>query len=111
MSLIEILIYVTGAGKSPFDHWLNKLDRTTRAIVRTRIDRVCLGNFGDSKPIKNGDGIHELRIDYGAGYRIYYGKHASKIVVLLFGGDKSTQSRDIVRAKKYWVEYKGVSND
>ena len=106
MSLIKIIVYTTKTGKSPFFDWRDKLDIKTRAIIRTRLDRVALGNFGDSKPIKNGNGICELRIDYGPGYRIYFGTKNMCIIVLLIGGDKSSQNRDIAKAKQYWLESK-----
>lgn len=106
MSLIKILFYTTDTGKSPFSDWVKKLDPNTRAIVRTRIDRVSLGNFGDSKQIKDGNGTWELRIDYGPGYRVYFGKKGTTIVVLLLGGNKSSQTRDITKAKQYWLTCK-----
>ena len=69
-----------------------------------RLDRVSLGNFGDCHGV--GDGVQELRIDYGPGYRVYFGQVGSTIVLLLFGGDKSTQAKDIEQAKRYWNEYR-----
>ena len=104
MSTLKIAIYTTRTGRKPFSDWRTQLDKTARAIIRTRIDRVSLGNFGDSKPIKNGDGVWELRINFGPGYRIYFGKIGNAIVVLLAGGDKGSQSRDIEKAKRYWLE-------
>ena len=81
-----------------FDSWLEKLrDRKARARIQARIDRIELGNFGDVQPV--GEGISELRIFYGPGYRVYFTKRSSVIVVLLVGGDKSSQDRDIERAK------------
>jgi putative addiction module killer protein len=68
-----------------------------------------LGNFGDSKIIKGGDGIWELRINFGPGYRVYFGKKGTTIIILLLGGNKGTQERDIIKAKKYWLEYKELS--
>jgi putative addiction module killer protein len=104
MSLINIVIYTTKTGKVPFLDWQNKLDRKTRAIIKTRLDRVAFGNFGDSKPIKNGNRIRELRIDYGPGYRVYFATKNMQVVVLLIGGDKGSQDRDIAKAKQYWLE-------
>ena len=104
MSLIKIVTYTTKTGKIPFFDWQNKLDVQTRAIIRTRLDRIRLGNFGDSKSIKNGNGICELRIDYGPGYRIYFGKKGMLTIILLIGGDKKTQDRDIAKAKQYWLQ-------
>ncbi len=92
--------YVTTSGKEPFEDWLQSLkDVKTRAIIRTRLNRVRVGNFGDSKSL--GEGIHELRIHYGPGYRLYIGEWDDTIVILLCGGSKRTQDRDIRRAKEY----------
>jgi len=97
--------YLTQKNFSPFGDWLSKInDKKARAIVRTRLDRVKLGNFGDCKSI--GDNVHELRIHYVQGYRIYFGIDGKKIVILLFGGTKKTQRKDILKAKEYWNDYK-----
>jgi putative addiction module killer protein len=80
-----------------FADWLSQLrDAGARARVRTRIDRLALGNPGDVKPV--GERVSELRIPYGPGYRVYYLQRGQRVVVLLAGGDKSTQSRDIATA-------------
>ena len=82
-----------------FDTWFGKLrDRKARARIQARIDRIELGNFGDVEPV--GEGVSELRIFYGPGYRVYFTKQSSVVVVLLVGGDKSSQSKDIKRAKE-----------
>ncbi|VAW60944.1 hypothetical protein MNBD_GAMMA08-2243 [hydrothermal vent metagenome] len=96
--------YTDEAGHSPYAQWLDKL-RDKRAIARIimQVDRMELGLFGDSKPI--GDGLSELRIHYGPGYRVYYAKEEQHIYLVLCGGDKSTQSKDIKRAKTYWQDY------
>ena len=107
MSLIQISVYRTNTGKVPYFEWEDELDNFTKAIVTNRLERIKLGNFGDAKVIKDGGGIWELRIDYGSGYRIYFGKQGSAIIVLLMGGDKKSQNRDIKKAKQYWLEYKG----
>ena len=65
-----------------------------------------LGNLGDTKLIKNGNGIFELRIDFGSGYRIYFGKYNNSIIILLLGGDKKSQTRDIEKAKNQWLDCK-----
>ena len=78
-------------------------DRTARAKIQTRLGRLSLGNFGDSKFV--GEGVYELRIDYGGGYRIYFGQVGSRVILLLCGGDKSSQERDIQTAKSYWRDY------
>ena len=102
--MLEIRIFQTAVGKQPFLEWQNKLDGQADAKVTTRLNRLRLGNFGDCKII--GDGVSELRIDYGPGYRLYFGRYSSMIIVLLIGGDKSSQRRDINQAKRYWSEYK-----
>lgn len=111
MKLVDITLYTTDTGKQPFAEWQEGLDTKTESIVLARLARLRNGNFGDCKPIKDGNGIYELRINYGAGYRIYYGKHGSTIVVLLIAGDKGSHSRDITKAKRYWLDYKGKRHD
>lgn len=111
MSMIKILHYrIKMSKREPFADWLDDQDIKTQAVINARLDRVRLGNFGDCTRIKDGDGIWELRIDYGPGYRIYYGKDGLKVVILLIAGDKSTQRRDISKAGKYWQDYKESSN-
>lgn len=82
-----------------FINWLGKLkDRAAKVRIAIRMQRIEQGNFGDVKPV--GDGISEARISYGPGYRLYFLQHGETLVVLLCGGDKSTQSQDIAKAKK-----------
>lgn len=82
-----------------FSNWLGSLrDRQARIRIQVRIDRLALGNAGDVKPV--GEGVSEMRIDYGPGYRVYFVRRGSTLVVLLAGGDKRTQSRDIETALK-----------
>ncbi|HJU16907.1 MAG TPA: type II toxin-antitoxin system RelE/ParE family toxin [Stellaceae bacterium] len=82
-----------------FEDWLKRLrDRTARAKILVRIDRLALGNPGDVRPV--GGGISEMRIDYGPGYRVYFTQRGAVFVILLCGGDKSSQARDIKRAKE-----------
>ncbi len=104
-SIIQVLEYITEDGINPFHNWLNSLkDRSARARIRVRLNRVRLGNFGDCKPV--GKGVNELRVDYGPGYRIYYGKTETSIVIVLCGGSKKTQSKDMQLAQTYWAEFK-----
>ncbi len=105
----EIRNYLTAEGRSPFEEWLDAL-RDTRAIdkIEKRLKRVALGNFGDYRSV--GEGVYELRIDYCPGYRVYFGQVESTIVLLLCGGDKSTQEQDILRAKEYWRDYERSEN-
>ena len=74
-----------------------------RALIRKRLNRVRMGNLGDCRSV--GDGVKELRIAFGPGYRVYFGEDGETIVVLLCGGDKSSQEADIRRAKEYWIDY------
>lgn len=82
-----------------FASWLRDLrDDRARAKIAIRIDRLALGNPGKVKPV--GEGVSELKIDYGPGYRVYFKQHGDELVILLCGGDKSTQDKDIVKAKE-----------
>lgn len=106
----EVRIYLTKEGNAPFSKWLNQLqDTQTKGIIRARINRVRLGNFGDCRSL--GEGIFEFRIDYGPGYRIYFGQEGQELVILLCGGDKSSQRRDIETAKTCWADYRSRSDD
>lgn len=98
----EVLICQTAQGKEPFIDWLRKLDPSTRGIVRNRIDRIESGLFGDTRGLQ--DGIFELKIDYGPGYRVYFGQVGNQIH-LIGGGSKRSQRKDIAAAKKFWKEH------
>ena len=100
-----IAIYQTEDGKRPFKQWIDSLkDKVTVARINARLARLEVGNFGDSKPV--GEGVLELRLTFGAGYRIYCGLDGDKLVVLLSGGDKSSQEKDIKFAQDYWSDYR-----
>ena len=100
----QILIFAQKTGKEPFTEWLESLrDGTIRKRILIRLRRLEQGNYGDCKALK--DGISELRFSFGSGYRLYFGEDEKAIIVLLCGGDKSSQSKDIAIAKKYWQEY------
>ncbi|CAN1209913.1 Addiction module killer protein [Tumidithrix helvetica PCC 7403] len=100
----KVELYQDANGNYPFDEWLEGLrDRTARVKVQARLARLSLGNFGDSKFV--GEGVYELRINYGGGYRIYFGQVGARVILLLCGGDKSSQDRDIQTAKSYWRDY------
>lgn len=95
--------YQTLTGKMPFMEWMKNIkDSTMRHRVRRRLDRLELGHYGDYRPL--GDGICELRLDFGPGYRVYFAEEDSVIIILLCGGDKSGQVKDIETAKGYWKE-------
>jgi putative addiction module killer protein len=99
-----IKIYQRPNGKAPFVVWITKLkDVRGKQAIEARIERVRLGNFGDHRSV--GDGVSELRLTIGPGYRIYYGQEGDTVVILLCAGDKSTQEKDIEAAKLYWHEY------
>jgi putative addiction module killer protein len=101
--------YVTSEGKNPFREWLNGLgDINARAKVRVRLNRVRLGNLGDAKSV--GGGVFELRVPCGPGYGVYFARTGNTVVMLLCGGDKSTQKRDIRTAKDYWLDYQRRSS-
>lgn len=96
-------------GVEPARKWLESLkDNRGRAIVATRIGRAEMGNFGDHRAL--GEGVLELKIDFGPGYRLYFALEGDEIILLLVGGDKSSQSKDIRRAKEYWQRHKEETN-
>jgi len=97
--------YTNKQGKSPYAEWLFGLrDARAKAKIIMQVDKMELGLFGDTEPI--GEGLSELRIHYGPGYRIYYGKEGQQVYLLLCGGDKSTQPKDIKKAKEHWNDHK-----
>ena len=101
---IKLLEYVTEEGNNVFRTWLHKLkDKAARARIRVRMNRVRLGNFGDCKSV--GGGVSELRIDYGPGYRVYFARNGTTIVILLSDGTKKKQSKGIQLAQKHWADY------
>ena len=104
-SYFTLEYFISEAGKIPFKEWLERLrDVNARAKVRIALDRISLGNFGHTKSV--GEGVHELKIDYGPGYRVYYAFAGEAVVLLLVGGDKTSQSKDITRAKECWNTFK-----
>lgn len=103
--MTEILRYVTAGGKDVFGEWLAKVnDARAQAKIVIRIDRVAAGNFSDCKPVR--EGVWELRIDWGPGYRVYYAMVGLRCILLLGGGDKRKQSSDIERAIGCLKDYK-----
>jgi putative addiction module killer protein len=101
----EVRVHTTPDGRRPFDEWLGAL-KDLRAVekIDARIARLRSGNFGDCKPV--GEGVLELRVHHGPGYRLYFGRQGRAVVILLCAGDKATQPRDIARAKRYWREHR-----
>ncbi len=117
---IKVQIYETPSGKHPFLDWLKKFDTGVRAIIKNRIDRVESGNFGNCKPLVGVTDMWEIVIDFGPGYRIYYGLENNKmidhirfnmLITILSGGKKDDQDRDIRKFERYWTEYKGETHD
>jgi putative addiction module killer protein len=103
--MIEVFHYLTRSGTNVFEEWLDSLkDAKAQARVAVRVNRLAGGNFGDHKAL--GDGVWELRIDWGPGYRVYYGLVGKTVVLLLCGGDKRKQAADIAKALEYWKDYK-----
>jgi putative addiction module killer protein len=101
----ELQYYQSTDGRIPFQEWLWALDdNKTQSVIDTRLSRLRLGNFGSCSPV--GEGVLELKIDFGPGYRAYFGQIERRVVLLLTGGDKSTQSKDIRLAKEFWSDYK-----
>ena len=102
---MKLRIYTDSQGVAPFDDWLNGLkDRTARAKVRARLLRVEAGNLGDCKSLR--EGVQELRIDYGPGYRVLVSQQGPVLVLLLCGSDKGGQERAIERAIGYLKDWK-----
>jgi putative addiction module killer protein len=102
---MEVRIYEDDKGRSPFRDWFKNLkDIRARIRIRLRIDRIRSGNLGDWKAV--GQGVSEMRVDYGPGYRVYFGREGSSVVILLSGGGKDTQARDIANAQKYWADWR-----
>lgn len=100
----DVVLYREPNGRSPVADWLNGLrDKSAVDRIFKRFDRVQEGNLGDHKSV--GNGVLELRLAFGPGYRIYFGRDGDAIIVLLCGGDKSTQRKDIALAKAYWSQY------
>lgn len=103
--MLQLFRYQREDGVEPFTDWLNSLrDKAAEARIRVRLLRVEAGNFGDCEPV--GDGVMELRVHVGAGYRVYFGRHGKSVVILLCGGDKGSQAADIRRAKDFWTQWK-----
>lgn len=96
--------YQTELGVSPFREWFDQLDSQAARKIKVVITRMELGNFGDVKPV--GEGVSERRIDFGPGYRVYFGQDGKDLVILLAGGTKRRQQKDIEKAKALWSEYK-----
>ena len=102
--MIVVTQYETEEGSCPFADWFDGIDARAAVKVRTAIARIETGNFGDVKSV--GGGVSERRIDFGPGYRVYFGRDGDALVILLVGGTKKRQQKDIEQAKALWAEYK-----
>ena len=103
--IYELSIYKPHDGKAPFEKWfLGLKNKKTRQIIHSRIDRAVFGNLGDVKSL--GEEVFEFRIDFGPGFRVYFSVQGQKILLLLVGGDKRTQGKDIEKAKAYLKDWK-----
>jgi putative addiction module killer protein len=101
---LELKQYTTSTGRIPFQEWLESIkDKRTQQIIDARITRIERGLLGDNKWVA--PGVFELRVHHGAGYRIYFGRDNQTIILLLCGGSKKTQRRDIADAFNYWLDY------
>lgn len=104
-AMIETITYQDSNGRKPYAEWLDSFnDRKTKARILVRVNRMAAGNFGDCKALR--DGVQELKIDIGPGYRVYLSRQGKQMVLLLCGGDKDDQSRDIERAIAYLKDWK-----
>jgi putative addiction module killer protein len=102
--VLELRYYLAGDGKSPFEQWYSGLDTAAGAKVAVALARLEQGNLSNVKPV--GEGVLEYRIDWGPGYRVYFGREGEVLVILLTGGTKKRQQRDIDTAKTMWDDYK-----
>jgi putative addiction module killer protein len=109
VELVEIRIYRGNLPQAPFSKWLAaQKDLRAVAIIQARLNRLRAGNFGDAKPV--GEGVEELRIDFGPGYRVYFGRDGKTVVILLCAGSKRTQDKDIDTAVRLWRDYRASEN-
>ncbi|MGE0421847.1 MAG: type II toxin-antitoxin system RelE/ParE family toxin [Reyranellaceae bacterium] len=102
--MVELLEFQTEDGRSPFGLWFAALDAEAAAKVTVALTRMSLGNFSSVEPV--GSGVSEYKINWGPGYRIYFGKDGDRFVILLVGGTKKRQASDIAKAKGHWADYK-----
>jgi putative addiction module killer protein len=101
--VLELRYYLTPGGESPFEGWFDGLDAPAAAKVTVALARLGQGNTSNAKSV--GEGVQEYRIDWGPGYRVYFGRDGETLVILLTGGTKQRQPRDIARAKELWTDY------
>jgi putative addiction module killer protein len=102
--MLETRYYVSASGESPFAEWFAGLDAAASAKIVRAVTRIEQGNLSNVKSV--GEGVLEYRIDFGPGYRIYFGRDGEAVIILLTGGTKKRQQRDIDTAHAYWLDYK-----
>jgi len=102
--MIEVREYLDAKGNSPYTKWFDRLNATAAVKVATAIHRMEQGNFSNVKSV--GAGVYEYRVNFGPGYRVYFGKDEDWLVILLMGGTKKRQDADITTAKEHWRDYK-----
>ena len=98
--MYRIREYITEQGRNPFQRWFRKLTKQQANRVNTALSRMITGQLQDTKHV--GEGVYELRLHMGPGYRIYFGRDGARLIILLIGGDKSSQQRDIRRSQGFW---------
>ena len=101
--MIKIDVYTTADGKRPFQKWFENIDVQARTKVRIAIERLAEGNTSNLKSV--GGGVHEIKLTFGAGFRVYLGREGDQLVILLHGGTKKRQSDDIAKAQQLWRDY------
>ena len=102
--MIQVVEYEDERGRHPFSEWFDALNKPAALKVRTAIARLENGNFSNVEPV--GEGVSECKIHFGPGYRIYFGKDGLSLVILLGGGTKQRQTRDIANAQRHWRDYR-----
>jgi putative addiction module killer protein len=106
---MKVTEYIDENNSSPYRQWLDQLDKIARARIQARVFRFEGGNLGDYKSV--GKGVFEARVFFGPGYRIYFGIEGQKLLLLLVGGDKSTQRKDLTKAQGFWDNFRGEGSD
>ena len=106
---VEVREYIDTAGKNPFGRWFDDLDSIAAAKVTVAVEKIAKGNTSNVEPV--GEGVSEYKLDFGPGYRIYFGKDGETLVILVGGGTKKRQAADIKKARAVWGDYKQRKRD
>jgi putative addiction module killer protein len=108
-SMFKVLIYRSADGREPFAEWFESIrDPSNQDRIDVRLRRMELGNLGDHRAV--GEGVCELRLHFGPGYRVYFAREGDTVILLLLGGDKSSQTKDIAKAQEYWRRHKELKS-